>query len=126
MLLCDVRKKYGAEFVPKVEAELRKLATAHPDLRYSLGRDSDDKCFYDRPATGDDTPGCIFGQALFAMGWDDKEERKGEYPISLLPGIEIVPYAWSRVQRCQDSGGTWSEAVAMLGVPCNSGGASAE
>ena len=114
MLLCDVRKKYGAEFVAKVEEELRRLAAAHPDLRYSNARGGDGDCFYDKPGTGDTTPGCIFGQSLGALGWDDAAERAAAIPVTLLPGLERTPLVWGAVQRCQDTGGTWSEAVAKL------------
>lgn len=118
MKLAEVREKLGDEFIPAVERELRRLAGEFPDLRYTaVDCKYNRECHYDEPGTGDETPGCIFGQALLTLGWDDATERAADTAVDALPGIGAVPARrWLRVQHAQDTGETWSEAVSELDI----------
>lgn len=136
MKLGEIAEKHGDKFFEVVEVELRKLAAEQPDFRYKTVNGSG-SCRYNGPCRaskrdsagkwadaellGSDCSGCIFGQALQRLGWDDERELKVVAGIiDVLTGfvgieaIENRTLKWSTVQLLQDTGSTWAEAVAAL------------
>ena len=127
MRIKDLRDKYKDQFFSVVEDELRRLAKENPDFVYNPTRVSCG-CHYNGPATitndngktfvqvGPDCKGCIFGQALQNLGWDDKEELEfGESIYDLIPDCSTY---WDLIQYYQDTGKTWAEAVSFLQENC--------
>lgn len=107
----------GGDLISRVEAELRRLARENPTLRYSdlaLAWDTAPRCYYNRRGTGDDTPGCIFGQALKALGWDDEDELEQQLSIKAMIPVRI-PDSWEEVQQRQDAGQEWGFVIELLG-----------
>lgn len=129
MQLRDIAEKHGDQFVAAVETELRKLAAEQPDFKYRTAptdQFNESTCSYNgrciddegRPI-GPECSGCIFGQALQRLGWDDKVELAIMDDIvklmSEVAGVHLFRLGnWSRVQTTQDNGYTWAEAVAEL------------
>ena len=113
----------------KIIADVRALAAKYPNAVYS----SDGQCCYTMGAVenGPEKCGCIFGQVLTENGIDIKEvevrgvfkyavEGIGHMPtiIPLIEAkipdicIEIKEQDWcGAVQRHQDAGRTWGQAV---------------
>lgn len=135
MQLKEIADEYGKNFINVVEIELRKLAAEQPEFRYriiptapsdgSAVSDHSFNCSYnsgcsdnrDKPL-GPECSGCIFGQALKRLGWDDPEELDSDEDIEDLllthTALNECPFAWFEVQAVQDKGGTWAEAIAKL------------
>lgn len=117
MNIKELRTKYGESFFSVVEDELRRLAKANPNFRYST--QCGVYCKYNGPAmkinkqqAGPDCKGCVFGQALQNLGWDDEDELDLSVPIHVL--IEGCPRSWADIQKYQDIGHTWKEAVSWI------------
>lgn len=122
MKLSDLANQHGDQFIPVVEAELRRLATERPDFVYK-NENVSGTCRYNGPAVdgdkvvGNECTGCIFGQALQNLGWDDPTELSRIIGIIQLIGDKTgisSPDRWQRVQASQDCGATWSNAVSHL------------
>jgi hypothetical protein len=113
----DIQEKLGENFVKAVNNELRKLADENPQFVYNpngVGR-----CQYNGPArdvsdamVGPDCKGCIFGQALQRLGWDDSEEMGVFQPINEL--IPECPSYWNGIQQDQDRGKTWEGSIQII------------
>lgn len=111
--------------IDQVIAKVREIAAARPDFIYialrwgtdSAGPGEPNGCKY----MHGDQPGCIFGQALTALGVSPgklrEHDRNGHniYAVFGSPSVlspEYADVAWcSRVQRAQDRGNAWGEAV---------------
>jgi len=122
MKLIDVYKKYNENadaFFDALKQEVIKLGTENPDFVYNtsgVGR-----CYYNRGSdTGPGCKGCIFGQALQNMGWDDKYELFIEMNLvrlfTNLISDNIITYDshFLVVQQLQDEGHSWGEAIKTL------------
>lgn len=102
------------EFQTRVENELRRLASENPEFVYGAPMAS---CYYNRAANGQPGPGCIFGQALAALGWDDPIELSAKRRIDKLFNEYtnfLVPQTWIGIQVAQDRGLTWAMATTKL------------
>ena len=109
--------------VTEVDTAIRVLAAESPDFIYNT-RDGQPSvgCFYHKEILGDEpNKGCIFGQAFQRCGVD--MDTVGGDSIDRLwnathgDGEEIdktCPKEWEDVQRIQDSGSTWGEAIKSL------------
>lgn len=119
MIILELIDKHGKSFVSVVEDELRRLAAEKPDFIYK-DKGGQGICRYNGPASrggvvfGNPCTGCIFGQALQNLGWDDSSEMNYVGPIYGLIKDTPIPSTWSDVQRSQDRGDTWSKAVTYL------------
>ena len=124
MKLDEIVKKYPTpdDFTKAVEEQLLLLAKEHPDFKYNTSGYTV-TCRYDGPATiggeivGPECKGCIFGQALQNLGWDDKAEmRSGATIDGLVYWLDNQQQLmkWRSIQNEQDTGKTWSEAVSLL------------
>lgn len=130
MKLNEIIDKYSTpdDFIKAVEEQLLLLAKEQPDFRYNttgltvncrynagaviLNFNSDEL----KPA-GPDCKGCIFGQALQNLGWDDARELSTSSTIDFLLPVSVNPHRtlmWRSIQSEQDRGKTWSEAVSLL------------
>ncbi len=125
MNLKQLAEKHGDAFISVVEEQLKLLASEQPDFRYNTSGDVV-SCSYSEGASrysttkeraepaGPECSGCVFGQALARLGWDDETEKKSNKTIDQLMEdfAEIeVPLYWNKVQSGQDYGTTWKEAV---------------
>lgn len=126
MNIAQIREKYGDKFEEEVERHLQELAAENPDFVYNTsgkcafcrynGGALDDNGDLAGPA-GPECSGCIFGQALQRMGWDDEEEmKKTDNAVVMFLGTINKSYnhKWVRVQWAQDSGVSWGEVVKLL------------
>jgi hypothetical protein len=78
MKLKEVFDKFETtqDFFDAVDSELKKLSEANKDFKYIQNTDDGDCKYNSGPSKVlDRCSGCIFGQALFALGWDDSDER---------------------------------------------------
>lgn len=95
--------------------EVIKLANERPDYIYPAQCDEHNKkCFY--IASGD-VPACIFGEAMARLGFDVPEWCEGTNIATVLTNLGVsftsLQETWMRtVQRGQDVGTPWGEAVA--------------
>lgn len=106
----------------QLEAEVRRLAEERPDYIYHRPDPSNPSCYYRNP---DGTPGCIFGQAFEALGY---EILPGRGPGGVVGAVAYVLFAldiettsaqalWAgAVQMKQDAHTRWGEAVAAADV----------
>lgn len=127
MNLRELVTKHGENFKSVVETELRRLATELPDFIYCT--DGLGECLYNGPPaeiagevrSNPPSKGCIFGQALQALGWDDVVEMAYGGSVSELfmnyASNFIPPFDWRRVQTAQDNGNSWSYAIQKLPSP---------
>lgn len=96
-------------------AQIRELAKKAPNNLYIKPDEKYNTCCYDRGTCTDGSIGCIFGQALRALGL----ELKGAATISSVLSDNQIPCSESEkhwcatVQRLQDQGKTWSEALRL-------------
>lgn len=113
MKLREIFENYSSdgEFVKAVEQELLKLMEEKGDFVYGDGKSI---CSYNKgPANDPDKcSGCIFGQALQNLGWDDKEELDMDGYIDEVCDNLLdydVPEYWVEIQKEQDTGSSWGE-----------------
>ena len=129
MNLKEIVAKYPTEqdFIKAVEEQLLLLAKEQPSFRYNTSGELA-TCRYNGPAikrndyneivqVGPDCKGCLFGQALQNLGWDDATELKRGATIDRQ--LEFISdksrlSLWRQIQGSQDGGKTWSEAVSVL------------
>jgi hypothetical protein len=130
MNLKEVIGKHSSvnEFADSLNAEVIKLGTENPDFIYNTAyRKLDAQCYYNGSAKsksnvniilGPECKGCIFGQALQNMGWDDDYEMKSDKTISALLAdfgeTSFNFYYLNPVQMNQDAGQSWGEAIFPL------------
>lgn len=97
---------------------LREVAAERPEFVYrNVDDPSSNRCLYFH---SDGEPGCIFGVALHRLGV--AREEFGEsmnisyYLAQWFGGTEFdeAYYPFNNVQRSQDNGYTWGEAVRAL------------
>lgn len=118
-----------ADFLAKLETELRRLAAENPTYVYRSGPASTsgagDACFY---VAGENHDACIYGQALANLGVPEKVLSRADHSDlfgggigirTLLDRIGVNCYnrygeRFSRVQDRQDRGHSWQSAVAAL------------
>ena len=137
MKLSEVVAKFDSEleFVKQLAAEVVKLGEENPDFIYNTSERLAG-CHYNGPATiktgtsstpiqaGPDCSGCIFGQALQNMGWDDQSEMNcGENIAEIFSG-RIVDVLTSRTREWiisfketqidQDNGLSWGKSVERI------------
>jgi hypothetical protein len=133
MRLKEIVAKYPTheDFLLAVAANVLKLADEKPDFQYSpeLGY----RCSYNGPASrnthlpnpdyGPECSGCILGQALQLLGWDETEEleTRGVFEGLLEKWGGMKPSGYNRlllvlrvVQSSQDTCSTWSKAIVPL------------
>lgn len=133
MKLKEIVAKYPTEqdFIKAVEEQLLLLAKKQPDFKYNTSGELA-TCRYNGPATatatklndyneivqvGPDCKGCLFGQALQNLGWDDASELTSSMTIDIVLGFisdKSRLNLWRQIQGNQDTGKTWSEAVSVL------------
>lgn len=115
MDIYELRIRYGNSLFPRIREELINIAHEQPDFVYNPDPDNYG-CNYNGPArnhlnlNGPECSGCIVGQALQRIGWDDPSELEYDgYVEALIPGC---PNDITEVQTKQDSGLSWGDAVA--------------
>ena len=125
MQLKELVAKHPTDFRLVVETELRRLAAASPEFVYCI--DASASCKYNGPPVPHGggpslsvaSKGCIFGQALQNLGWDDATEltlsSSSDYLFESIARDFTVPQNWTAVQNRQDLGDTWSAAILSLG-----------
>ena len=139
MKLSEIVKSFNfqREFAQQLIQEVLNLAKKYPNFIYNPTRKG--YCVYNGPAkdidekiVGPECKGCIFGQALQNMGWNDLDEMKSPSSIEGLlrihGGIKYMedlnqnPDDPSRkmiselgnVQINQDEGKSWSQAASNI------------
>jgi hypothetical protein len=102
-----------------VEEKLTELAKEKPDFRYSYIKDG--MCSYNTSCTdfgtlaGPECDGCIFGQAFQRLGIPKENLCINISIDKLLLLYRKVPItSWTFVQKAQDNGDTWGEAIKYL------------
>jgi hypothetical protein len=137
MNLKEIIAKFNSEleFVKQVAVEVVKLGTENPDFQYNTSERLA-SCHYNGPATlktslsvtpiqaGPDCKGCIFGQALQNMGWDDENEMNcghniseilcTEYADILTPRTHKWIVSFRDTQVDQDNGASWGKAIERI------------
>jgi len=126
MKLQEIYNQNPKTFVTRVNTELRRLITEQPDFVYNPLGGGIGLCTYKGPCqyndgtTGPDCNGCIFGQALKALGWTDQEEISIKENIrcvvnDLIPNNNIlfIP-KWLAIQEGQDKGEPWGSLLQFL------------
>ncbi len=134
MKLSEVIAKYSSqdEFISVLKSEVIKLGTENSDFIYNPGfigscsysgpayrfEFDDELCDYVQIVVGPECKGCIFGQAMQNMGWDNEEEMPYFGSIStvlLNHGFHDKEIrVFQEVQSNQDSGASWGEAIKQL------------
>jgi hypothetical protein len=94
-----------------IEKKVRDLAAERPDFVYDKG--GSEGCRYGANET---QPGCIFGQALAALGSPVPSYWEGKSINGLMIVMHVFPLTkqknWaSRVQYWQDKGVSWGKSV---------------
>lgn len=102
----------------ELEAEVRKLAAEHPDNIYTKPNAQGAGCFYGKGTCTDGSCGCIVGQALARLGVSvlELDVKLIGYVPEVMSHLCISDpkkrQSWLfNVQRRQDLGKTWGEAV---------------
>ncbi len=126
MLISEVINRFGTQekFIDEVETRLAKLIAENSDFVYNASGKIG-SCSYNGPCKifdtatlqhisyGPECDGCIFGQILKSMGWDDQSELMTRLSINhLLKDIrdKNTLNRWKRIQSKQDLGASWGEA----------------
>lgn len=108
--------------------KVREIASEEPDFNYRATNGLIGTCSYFGPIGGGEGSGCIVGRALIALDVDMSKVREWEDDPNIPTPIDELLYErvvdvvfkvdehdkvlWvDRVQRCQDSGDSWGEAV---------------
>lgn len=97
--------------VTQLIAKVRELAKERPDNKY-LAK----PCFYLKGGCSDNTIGCIFGQALVALGYSFGEFGAMNIDILLEKrlgfSLTLKQRSWiCRVQLHQDADKTWAQSI---------------
>jgi hypothetical protein len=97
----------------KVVGVVRDLARQYPDAVYRSPTESGE-CFYHKGVVenGPDRPGCIMREVVLMAGGS---EHENEAIHAVVEGfVSAAVRTWCRiVQREQDAGKSWSEAVRL-------------
>ncbi|MEU9871082.1 hypothetical protein AB0C87_24845 [Actinomadura sp. NPDC048021] len=100
----------------QIEAEVRRLADEKPEFVY---KSYEGACFYN-PAEreGKQYGACIFGQAFKNLDFEVKEDYEYKSIGTLLELLDVETtlgeFMWAgAVQRLQDGGTAWGEAVSL-------------
>jgi len=115
------------DYCEAVKNKIKELVDKNPDFRYNPLHDpfstKGNLCRYNKGVKGGpECNGCIFGQALQALGWDDPEELSyicdigtlHEIFIQELPNKVSIPVSWVVAQKYQDTGNTWAASTREL------------
>ena len=109
----------GDKFDTAVEEQLLLLAREKPDFVYKE-QGVCGTCQYDGPAcygdkiVGPECSGCIFGQAFQRLGWEPSDYIGGIIRDVIEAYGQRCPTGWVEIQKAQDKGSTWKEAVSFL------------
>lgn len=132
MTLSEIILKYPTtdDFLLAVANKVLEIADAQPDFRYVTSTQPNVTCRYNGSATpagsGPKCSGCLLGQALQRLGWNNKKELRCSMQFShmLWSTIELKGHAritalrllnkLSNVQKRQDAGHTWDKCVTQL------------
>lgn len=104
----------------EVEAEIRRLAAESPDNVYRGGEDAG--CLYTLGTCTNGSKGCIVGQALCRLGFEEQckemDRSGGQNADDMLRACNILgDYRWiNTVQGAQDEEMKWGEAVELAEV----------
>ena len=128
MNLRKIVSKYGESFIPTLSNEVIKLGKENPEFVYNTsGGVEAIQCKYNGPPVdtktneiaGPPSSGCIFGQALTLMGWDDADEKDSQWSI-----VDILQdntdlsiekhHVFESVQDLQDRGMSWGKCIKPL------------
>jgi hypothetical protein len=128
MKLAEIRSQFESDlsFLTKIKEKVQTLAVENPDFIYNSN--SIGQCYYNRgPEGGKESKGCIFGQALQNMGWNDSDELESRDSIAYILDVDanvkgcvsktensIYLNILSEVQTNQDHGKSWQEAIEPL------------
>ena len=97
----------------EVQKVVRDLAKHKPDFIYHAPDEEDGTCMYWHKH--ENAPGCIYGHALTRLGVDvlagDFEDTGIDSVLGEITGAS-VPGWFVYVQKLQDSGVSWGDAVA--------------
>lgn len=118
MKLSEILAKFNdaTAFIKAVDEQLLKLIYGNLDFIYNP--DGRGFCSYNTgaPESNSDCTGCIFGQALQALGWSHIGELNSPETVAGLLNPEmtaaygegcVVPECWIKIQYSQDSGKSW-------------------
>ena len=119
MKLLQVREKFNSdqEFIEAVNEQLKKLMTENPDFVYSEGGEN---CSYRSGPSSNPSlcSGCIFDQALQALGWNEPDEMSCSFIMNITGLLERyinehieIPRYWPEIQQNQDSGIAWGKLL---------------
>ena len=91
--------------------EVRNLAAKVPNNKYI----SSGNCYYDRGDCSEEGTGCIFGQAAFRLGeyWTGQMSIGDKLDKSNINFSQKQKTWCILVQKKQDFGSTWKEAVEL-------------
>jgi hypothetical protein len=129
MKLKEIIKSYENVnlFLTDLRNKIYVLIEQNPDFVYVYRTEKEGHCNYNGPATdeqgknvGPDCSGCLIGQALQSMGWNDPEELnffgsvfeliRDIGSVNLAPSNSILQDIRS-TQRKQDRGYPWKMCV---------------
>jgi hypothetical protein len=118
MNLQEIYNIHSDSFLSVVLNEVKKLAEEKPDFLYAP-QNIGVKCFYNKgSALGPECDGCIIGQALQRLGWDDKKEMEFFGAVDDLFLAHISSYLQNtsccelkQIQMKQDNGVVWGKCV---------------
>lgn len=108
----------------KLNAEIIKLAAKQPDFVYNTFGERV-SCNYTGPAKlsdvkgenvefGPDCKGCLFGTAAQNLGVSDFGDQATNNIHCIIPYKSKYYPTWGRVQKAQDNGSSWGEAIKLL------------
>ncbi len=96
-------------------AAVRKIATERPKVSYTH-----ESCYYDSKEASDGSVGCLIGQGLAAINWEDIYDKDRESGIGELLGelhynsLNDPRVRWcERVQMAQDDGRNWAKSISF-------------
>jgi hypothetical protein len=122
MKLLEVVQKFETTelFIAAVNEQLKKLMEENPEFIYN-DSGSGVSCYYNRGPDHNPTncKGCIFGQALKSLGWNDYDELDCQQNITGLFRICVdfdfsYPSYWLDIQADQDIGHKWGDLLKYL------------
>ena len=128
--LTEYKVENPEQFAKDLAGEIRRLAAENPDYVYvaepSTKTYGNPTCYY---TATDGHDACIFGKALANLGvplevlrkFDDRLNGPGTYlgvgitTVLAELGVPLIA-GFSQVQRFQDKGVAWKQAIKALGV----------
>lgn len=122
MTLKEISDYYGSEFLTALYDEIIRLSKESPLFVYFVDKDLGlhNPCFYNRGMpNGPVCDGCLIGQALQRLGWDDKIEMDYYGPVSdlfikYIGNCVVTQSLFSKIERAQelqDNGNPWGKCI---------------